>query len=145
MVTERRSDCPIACTLDILGDKWTLLVVRDLFFGARYFDDFAKGWEGIATNILGDRLRKLESDGLVSRTRDPEDGRRVRYALTKRGESLKPVLTVIARWGIENLPDTRSRLPLETLYAPELDPMPATPPARPRAKKARAAVSRTAK
>jgi DNA-binding HxlR family transcriptional regulator len=133
LVTTRRSDCPIACTLDILGDKWTLLVLRDLFFGARYFDDFAKGWEGIATNILGDRLRKLERDGLVSRTRDEQDGRRVRYALTARGESLKPVLTVIARWGMENIENTRSRLPLEKLYAKELDP---TPPAR--ARKARA-------
>ncbi len=111
-----RSDCPIACTLDLVGDRWTLLVLRDLFFGAHYFDDFSESEEGIASNVLGDRLRKLEQAGLVSRKPDEHDGRRVRYALTERGKSLKPVLVAIARWGVENIEGTRPRLPLDQLY-----------------------------
>lgn len=109
-----RSNCPVACTLDLIGDRWTLLVLRDLFFGAHYFDDFRQSDEGIATNILGDRLRKLERDGFVSRTRDADDARRYRYALTARGKSLKPVLIAIARWGDEQIEGTVPRIPLGT-------------------------------
>ena len=69
-MSSRRSDCAIACTLDLVGDRWTLLVIRDLFLGATYFEDFRKSEEGIAPNILGDRLRKLEEHGLVTRTPD---------------------------------------------------------------------------
>lgn len=112
-MSDARSTCPIACTLDLLGDRWTLLVVRDLFFGARYFDDFQKSPEGIASNILGDRLRKLEADGLITRTRDEQDGRRFRYELTARGRGLKKVLIEIARWGLENIEGTVGRIPLD--------------------------------
>ena len=107
-----RSNCPIACTLDLVGDRWTLLVLRDLFFGARYFDDFQKSDEGIATNILGDRLKKLEREGFLSRTRDGDDARRFRYELTARGKSLKPVLIAVARWGVEQIEGTVPRIPL---------------------------------
>lgn len=100
---EKRSTCPVACALDLIGDRWTLLVVRDLLFGARYFDDFKKGPEGIATNILGDRLRKLHEHGFITRTPDPVDGRRVRYELTPLGESLEPVMMEIARWGAAHI------------------------------------------
>jgi len=117
-----RSNCPIACTLDLVGDRWTLLVLRDLFFGARYFDDFQQSPEGIATNILGDRLRKLERDGFVSRTRDAEDARRFCYALTARGKSLKPVLLALARWGAEQIEGTVPRIPLGTPKDPRKPP-----------------------
>ncbi|MET0341562.1 MAG: helix-turn-helix domain-containing protein [Polyangiales bacterium] len=98
-----RSSCPVACALDLIGDRWTLLVVRDLLFGAHYFDDFKKSPEGIATNILGQRLRFLHEHGFVSRTADEADGRRVRYALTERGKSLEPVMMAVARWGAEHV------------------------------------------
>lgn len=117
MTPPRRSDCPIACTLDLIGDRWTLIVLRDLFLGARYFEDFRESPEGIATNILGDRLRKLEAARLVSREKDPEDGRRIRYALTPRGASLQPVLVALACWGMENFEGTVSRVPPDKLLA----------------------------
>lgn len=117
-----RSNCPVACTLDLIGDRWTLLVLRDLFFGARYFDDFQRSDEGIATNILGDRLKKLERDGFVSRTRDDDDARRFRYALTERGKSLKPVLIAIARWGAEQIEGTVPRIPLGPSKGPRKTP-----------------------
>ena len=111
-MTEFRSTCPIARTLDLLGDKWTLIVLRDLFFGACYFDDFSKSPEGIATNILGDRLKKLERDGFVARAKDENDGRRVRYALTDRGKGLKPLLIAVARWGLENIEGSVAKINL---------------------------------
>lgn len=107
-----RSNCPIACTLDLIGDRWTLLVLRDLLLGSHYFDEFLASGEGIATNILGDRLRKLERDGFVTRARDEVDARRFRYALTERGKSLKPVLLALAQWGIAHIEGTVARVPL---------------------------------
>lgn len=104
----RRSDCPIACTLDLVGDKWTLLVLRDLlFFGKRRFDEFASSPEGIATNVLSDRLARLEREQLVARERDPDDARRVLYSPTERAKSLRPVLRAIVQWGLDNVEGTR--------------------------------------
>jgi DNA-binding HxlR family transcriptional regulator len=106
-----RSNCPIACTLELIGDRWTLLVLRDLFLGAHYFDEFLESGEGIATNILGDRLRKLERDGFITRARDRADARRFRYALTERGKSLKPVMLAVVHWGLAQIEGTVSRIP----------------------------------
>ena len=94
-----RSDCPIACTLDLIGDRWTLLVVRDLFQGRSRFSEFLKSGEGIPTNILTRRLRDLQRAGLVRKT--PYQDRPVRYAyrLTRMGLSLGPVLAAVAEWG----------------------------------------------
>jgi DNA-binding HxlR family transcriptional regulator len=108
---DRRSTCPIACTLDLIGDKWTLLVVRDLFLGKTRFDEFLKSPEGIATNILADRLRRLEEEGLVARTPSATHRGRGSYALTKRGASLAPVLKAIVAWGLHEIPGTKSFLP----------------------------------
>lgn len=94
-----RSDCPIACTLDLLGDRWTLLVVRDLFRGCSRFSEFLESGEGIPTNILARRLADLERSGLI--TKAPYQSRPVRYAyrLTPLGRSLGPVLATVAEWG----------------------------------------------
>lgn len=97
-----RSPCPIACTLDIIGDRWTLLVVRDLLFGKRYFDEFLASPEGIATNILSARLAWLTELKLVRRVPSEQDKRRVAYELTEKGQSLKQVLKETARWGMEH-------------------------------------------
>jgi DNA-binding HxlR family transcriptional regulator len=84
----------------MLGDSWSLLVVRDLMlFGRKTFREFLTSGEGIATNILADRLAKLEANGLVTRQRDPEDARRVRYRLTEKGIALAPAMLELAVWG----------------------------------------------
>ncbi len=87
-------------SLDAFGDRWTLLVLRDLIFlGKNRFSEFAASPEGIATNVLSDRLRRLEHDGLIESEADPDDGRRVIYRLTEKGFDLTPTLLEIIRWG----------------------------------------------
>ena len=94
-----RSGCPIGITLDMLGDPWTLLVVRDLMFkGAKSFGEFLAADEGIATNILSDRLNRLETSGIVEKRRDPTDARRLIYRLTEKGIDLAPVMIEIVLW-----------------------------------------------
>lgn len=100
------SRCPIALSLDVFGDRWTLLVLRDLIFlGKRRFSEFAASPEGIATNVLSDRLRRLELDEVVVSEPDPEDGRRVLYRLTEKGLDLIPVLLELILWGSKHLDD----------------------------------------
>ncbi len=111
--TKRRSDCPVACTLDLVGDRWTLLVVRDLVLGKTTFDEFLASPEGIATNILADRLALLQRLGFLERKADPEDGRRRRYVLTSKGAVLPPLVRALARWGEKNLPGTRTFGPID--------------------------------
>jgi DNA-binding HxlR family transcriptional regulator len=103
----RRSNCAVACTLDIIGDRWTLLIVRDLLLGPRYFDDFLKSPEGIATNILSARLSALCEQSLVEKTPDPSDRRRHTYQLSDRGRRLGKLVGAIAAWGVTNLPGTK--------------------------------------
>jgi DNA-binding HxlR family transcriptional regulator len=103
----RRSNCPVACTLDLVGDRWTLLVVRDLIWGKTRFDEFLASPEGIATNILSSRLRLLEDLGYVTGKKDASDRRRIHYSLTKKGERLGKLLRGIVKWGLKNLPETK--------------------------------------
>jgi len=100
-----RSACPIARTLDLLGDKWTLLVVRDLlFFGKRRFGELASSPEGIPTNILSDRLRRLEECGVVVKVPYESRPQRYEYHLTERGNDLTPVLRAMIQWAQTHLP-----------------------------------------
>lgn len=108
--SSRRSNCPVACTLDLLGDKWTLLIVRDLFLGKHTFDEFMESPEGIATNILTARLNHLREQKLVRRLKDPLDGRRVTYELTDEGRQLGLLLKAVASWGLEHFPGTKAAL-----------------------------------
>jgi DNA-binding HxlR family transcriptional regulator len=102
----RRSDCPINYALEHFGDRWTLLVIRDmLFFGKTHYGDFLSGEEGISTNILASRLRKMEADGLI-RSRPDGDARRQLYCLTEKGIDLARIMVEINRWSGENDPDT---------------------------------------
>jgi DNA-binding HxlR family transcriptional regulator len=95
----RRSGCPIGIALDSVGDPWTLLVVRDLMFkGATAFHDFQHAGEGIATNVLSDRLARLEAAGIVDKAPDPADARRHVYRLTAKGMDLGPVLVELVLW-----------------------------------------------
>jgi DNA-binding HxlR family transcriptional regulator len=106
--TGRRSVCPVSCTLDLIGDKWTLLVIRDLFAGKAKFKDFSESPERIATNILTDRLTRLEHHGLISRQTTGAHAGRCDYALTPKGRTLLPVLKSVADWGLNNIQGTRA-------------------------------------
>jgi len=94
-----RSDCPISTALDILGDKWSLLVIRDMMFkGKNTYGDFLDSEEKIATNILADRLSLLESAGIISKHKHPESKAKVLYKLTDKGVDLLPLLVEIIEW-----------------------------------------------
>jgi len=100
MERDRRSGCPIAYSLDLFGDRWTLLILRDMFFGeSRYYRDFLQAGESIATNVLADRLNRLEEAGLIGKRRDPEDGKRNVYTLTEKGVDTLPILLEMIVWG----------------------------------------------
>jgi len=97
---KRRSACPVSVSLDVFGDRWSLLIVRDLMIrGFRTFKEFQGSGEGIATNILADRLCKLAAAGLISAETDDADRRRITYRLTEKGIDLAPVLLELLLWG----------------------------------------------
>ncbi len=103
----RRSPCPVASALDILGDTWTLLVVRDLlWFGKRRFADLLSSGEGISTNILAERLDRLEREGLVRRRKYQDRPPRYEYELTRKGRDLEPVLRELVLWGSRHVKGT---------------------------------------
>jgi DNA-binding HxlR family transcriptional regulator len=101
-----RSCCPVACTLDHLGDKWTLLIVRDLLLGKKRFQELVNSPERIATNILADRLKKLETLGIVMLSAYQQKPVRYEYVLTRKGEDLGPVLMALVDWGKAYYPGT---------------------------------------
>lgn len=97
--TDHRSGCPVSISLDVLGDRWSLLIVRDVMVrGYRTFRQFQSAGEGIATNILSDRLRKLEAAGILTTEPSAEDGRSTNYRLTPKGIALAPVLLELLIW-----------------------------------------------
>jgi DNA-binding HxlR family transcriptional regulator len=96
---KRRSGCPLNASVEMLGDRWSLLILRDMMLrGYETFNEFLHSDEKIATNILTDRLRRLESYGIVETHRDPADGRKIIYKLTPKGIDLAPVLTEMVLW-----------------------------------------------
>lgn len=116
---ERRSGCPISTALELFGDAWSLLVVRDLMFkGLRTFNEFLNAGEGIASNILSERLARLEAGGILTKRRDPGDARRHIYRLTEKGIDLAPALLEIVLWSAHH-GDTDA--PESTLHAMRTD------------------------
>lgn len=104
MKLDRRSSCPIACTLDEIGDRWTLLVIRDMYFlGKQRFEEFLQSPEKISTNILAERLKRLEQLELITKKPYGQHSQRMSYFLTERGQKLVPVLEAIMHWGLENI------------------------------------------
>ena len=104
---KRRSDCPISFALDIFGDKWTFLIVRDMMFkGKHYYGEFLQAGEGIATNILADRLSLLEREGIVVKSVDPTHGSKLIYKLSQKGIDLLPVLVEVIMWSAKHDKDT---------------------------------------
>jgi DNA-binding HxlR family transcriptional regulator len=105
--TRRLSGCPIDYALDLFGDRWTLLVIRDLLFvGKRHFKELMESPERIASNILTARLKKLEARGLIERRPDPDNRKQVIYTLTDKGRDLIPVRVEVVRWGGRHDPNT---------------------------------------
>ncbi len=96
---QRRSGCPLNASVEMLGDRWSLLIIRDMMLrGSQSYKEFLECFEGIATNILADRLRKLVEYGIITTQADPRDGRKVIYRLTQKGIDLAPVLTEMVLW-----------------------------------------------
>ena len=107
---KHRSGCPVAVSLEIFGDRWSLLVIRDLMVrGFRTFKDFQNSGEGIATNILSDRLRRLEATGVISAEGEEGDARRVNYRLTRKGIDLAPLLLEVLIWGATHENEGKAR------------------------------------
>jgi DNA-binding HxlR family transcriptional regulator len=107
----KRSPCPVAFSLDIFGDRWTLLVIRDLFFGRTRFKEFAASPEGIPTNILTDRLERLLARGVIEQIPAEDGTKRLAYRLTKKGKALGPVLRAMRDWGLAWDKSTRVQIP----------------------------------
>ena len=105
MTVSFRSGCPIASALDLIGDKWSLVVLRSMVMGARSFSDFLAAPERISTNILTERLRRLETAGLIARSSARRGATCGAYALTQSGAALLPTLQELARWGEQHLTD----------------------------------------
>lgn len=98
-----RSDCPIANSLDLWGDRWSLLLIRDMMFeGKQHYGEFLQAREGISTNILADRLARLEEAGVIAKHRDDAKRTRYVYSLTAKGIDLLPVLVETAVWGLKH-------------------------------------------
>jgi DNA-binding HxlR family transcriptional regulator len=96
---KRRSECPLNVSVEMLGDRWSLLIIRDMMLrGFATYKQFMECYEGIATNILADRLRRLTANGIVTAAADPRDGRKLIYQLTGKGIDLAPVLTEMVLW-----------------------------------------------
>ena len=108
-----RSLCPVANALDVLGDRWTLLVIRDLFAGKHRFGEFLDSPEHIPTNILAERLKRLERAGVIETRAYQTRPTRYAYELTPRGRDLRPILDALAVWGLVQFPGTR-RAPART-------------------------------
>jgi DNA-binding HxlR family transcriptional regulator len=111
--THCRSHCPINFVLETFGDKWTLLVIRDLMFkGKRHYGEFLASDEGISTNILADRLQRLERNGVIDKQVDPDHQARLIYRLTQKGKDLLPVMLEITAWSGKHDAKTNAPAPL---------------------------------
>lgn len=105
--SDPRSPCPVVFALDTFGDRWTLLIVRDMVLrGFRSYGEFLNAGEGISTNVLADRLKRLEAGGVVTKRPDPDHGAKYLYALSEKGLDLIPVLVEMMRWSLRHDPDT---------------------------------------
>ena len=107
-----RSHCPVSLALEAVGDKWSLLILRDLILrGKSRYHELLDSGEGISTNILADRLVRLERLGLILKSNDPEDRRQIRYFPSRKGQDLLPVILEMARWSFKYDPSTDKTSP----------------------------------
>lgn len=125
---QARSACPIASALERIGDKWTLLVVRDLSLGCKRYGDFLASPEGYPTNILADRLKRLEAAGLIDRVLYSKRPPRAEYFLNEKGKSLTPILAQLSAWGLTHIPGTSVwERPADPEESPDPAPVAAAP------------------
>ena len=103
-----RSNCPVACSLDLLGDKWTLLLVRDMFLGKCRYGEFLESPESIPTNILVERLNRLLEAGVIGREPYQNNPVRYSYKLTDKGHELGPIVIGLVHWGEKHIPGTKA-------------------------------------
>ena len=106
--SQRRSSCPVACTLDLVGDRWTFLLFRDLLSGKSRYGEFQSSDEGIPSNLLAERLRRLEAGGIIERKLYQSNPPRYSYHLTPKGLELAPVLGLLAKWGLRHFRDVKA-------------------------------------
>lgn len=133
----RRSPCPVACSLDLLGDKWTLLIIRDLFLGRSRFRDFASSPESIASNILTDRLQRLLDAQVIRADDAPDHQSACTYTLTPKGLALRPVLEELVNWGTKHIPGAAALLQPTTPTNPSSAPTASSTRTKPRQKQRR--------
>lgn len=108
---KQRSDCPVSSALDIIGDKWSLLIVRDIMMnGKNTYNEFLKSAEKIATNVLADRLAMLESTGIITKEEHPDSKAKIYYKLTEKGIDLLPILIELTLWADEYLPVSKAAI-----------------------------------
>lgn len=108
---KQRSDCPISSTLDIIGDKWSLLIVRDIIMnGKNTYNEFLKSAEKIATNVLADRLAMLEATGILTKEEHPDSKAKIYYKLTNKGIDLLPIIIELTLWADEYLPVSKDAI-----------------------------------
>jgi DNA-binding HxlR family transcriptional regulator len=105
---KKRSPCPIACSLDVIGDKWTLLVIRDLYFGRSRFKELSTSPEAPPTNILTERLTRLLDAGMIRQVAASDGTKHRAYELTQKGVELLPVLETMRDWGLKWIPNTKA-------------------------------------
>jgi DNA-binding HxlR family transcriptional regulator len=103
---ESRSGCPITSALELIGDRWTMVVLRDMFNGKKRYSEFLASPEAISTNVLADRLSMMEHGGLITAKPYQKKPMRLEYKLSEKGTGLLPVLQELCRWGNKHLPDT---------------------------------------
>jgi len=121
MSEEPRSYCPINLSLEIFGDSWTLLVLRDLMFGGkRHFRELLQSDEKISTNILADRLARLVEHGVLTKADDPTHKQKAIYSLTEKGIELLPIVVQIGAWGSRWVPDAKKLEPMARKYIREI-------------------------
>lgn len=106
---ESQEYCPVARTLDVIGDRWTLLVLRDVTHGITKYSDLLQSLSGISPNLLAERLKRLEKEGVLERSFYSDHPPRAEYRLTKKGRDLRPVLSAMAEWGYEYALDEEAR------------------------------------
>lgn len=107
MPGDHRSGCPINLTLEVIGDRWSLLILRDMMFGnRRHFREMLRSQEGISSNILADRLKMLQDEGMITKADDPSHKQKAIYSLTEKAIELLPVFAQIGAWGTRHLPVT---------------------------------------
>lgn len=120
MKKRSRSDCPIGLALDIIGDRWSLLILRDaLMSGKKHYQEFLGSRENIATNVLAQKLARLVDEGILTKNSDPDNGKQFIYTPTKKGLDLLPTMCEVIRWGLDHVPAAKTNRVIDKMLEDE--------------------------